>query len=151
MKQTIYLSVLLLLLACTPSAPQNPAEDFNKDTVPSTPSAEIKEESPGPDPVQKYANERFRDVTVVREGDSFRVRGQAQVFEAAFSWVVEDGHNQVQKGFEMTDAGAPEWGNFDFKVTVSKKRPDSALTLVLFEASAMDGSPQHELSVVLAE
>ena len=49
----------------------------------------------------------------------------------------------------MTDAGAPEWGKFEFAISVHKKRKNSTLTLILFESSAMDGSRQHELPITL--
>lgn len=102
-----------------------------------------------PDP-KTYANARFRNVTVERlEGNTFRIRGQGQIFEASFSWVVEDGHYELYKGYQMTDAGAPEWGNFDFTIDVQKKRENSTLTLILFESSPKDGSRQYELPVTL--
>jgi len=62
---------------------------------------------------------------------------------------VEDGHDELKKGFEMTDAGAPEWGNFIFTINVAKKRPNSTLHLIIFESSAKDGSRQHELPILL--
>lgn len=97
-----------------------------------------------------YANERFKDVRAVRvAGNEFKITGKAQVFEAAFSWVIEDGHNELQQGHETTDAGAPEWGNFDFTVNAVKQTPNSTLHLVLFEASAKDGSRQHQLPIPL--
>ncbi|MBK7232918.1 MAG: hypothetical protein IPH93_11830 [Saprospiraceae bacterium] len=49
----------------------------------------------------------------------------------------------------MTDAGAPEWGNFEFGIHVQKKRANSTLTLVIFESSAKDGSRQNELPIPL--
>jgi hypothetical protein len=103
-----------------------------------------------PDTVDLFSNDRFRDVSVVRTGDSsFEISGKAQVFEAAYSWVVEDGHNEIKKGFGTTDAGAPAWGNFSFQLTAAKKDSNSLLQLILFEASAKDGSRQHELPIVL--
>src|SRR5690349_10872754 len=55
-----------------------------------------------------YANERFRNVRVKRmEGNRFVVTGEGQIFEASFSWVVEDGHQQISRGVATTDAGAP--------------------------------------------
>jgi hypothetical protein len=97
-----------------------------------------------------YSNERFRDVTVERVGENyFRIKGKAQIFEATFGWAVEDGHDELKNGFQMTDAGAPEWGNFDFTVEVQKKDPVSTLHIILFEASAKDGSRQYELPVLL--
>lgn len=100
--------------------------------------------------VKKYSNERFRNVTVEKVNDNtFRVKGEGQIFEASFSWVIEDGHDELKEGYEMTDAGAPEWGKFDFTLDVAKNRKNSALTLILFEISANDGSRQHELPIVL--
>ena len=97
-----------------------------------------------------YANERFKEVTVEKTGEHiFQIKGKAQIFEANFSWVVEDGHQELKKGHEMTDAGAPEWGNFKFTVDVKKDRENSTLMLILFESSAKDGSRQHELPVFL--
>lgn len=97
-----------------------------------------------------YANERFRDVSVQRQDSTkFLIKGKAQVFEAAFSWVVEDGHNELKQGHEMTDAGAPAWGNFQFSIDISKKNKYSTLHLILFESSAKDGSRQYELPVKL--
>jgi hypothetical protein len=62
---------------------------------------------------------------------------------------VEDGHNELKKGFESTDAGAPAWGDFSFTVEAEKERPNSTLHLVLFATSAKDGSRGHELPVYL--
>ena len=102
--------------------------------------------------VKKYSNERFKDVTVTQvSADKFVVEGKAQVFEANISWVVEDGHNELKEGFHTADAGAPAWGNFKFEIEVGKQRPNSTLTLILFESSAKDGSRQHELPVLLEE
>jgi hypothetical protein len=101
--------------------------------------------------VQKtYANTRFKDVTVMKAGENtYRIRGKGQIFEASFGWVIEDGHNELAKGFAMTDAGAPEWGKFDFTVEAKKARANSTLHLILFETSAKDGSRVYELPVPL--
>jgi hypothetical protein len=97
-----------------------------------------------------YGNDRFRDVVVTRTGDhTYNVKGKARVFEAAFSWVIEDGHNELKEGHQMTDAGAPEFGNFDFAIDVVKEDPGSTLHLILFEASPKDGSRQSELPIPL--
>lgn len=97
-----------------------------------------------------YQNKRFRTVKVRRlSSDQFEVTGKAQVFEASFSWVLEDGHHVLKEGHETTDAGAPEFGNFRFKLTAQKRDSNSTLHLILFEASAKDGSRQHELPIPL--
>lgn len=101
-------------------------------------------------PVTDYSNERFKEVTVKKVGDhKFMIEGKGQIFEANFGWVVEDGHDELEKGFQMTDAGAPEWGKFSFLVEVKKQRQNSTLMLILFETSAKDGGRQHELPMVL--
>jgi hypothetical protein len=103
--------------------------------------------TPAPVPQKKYSNERFRDVTIQRTHDyEIEVKGKAQIFEASFNWVIEDGHNEIQSGHVMTDAGAPEWGNFSFHTTAAPKE-NAKLHLILFEISANDGSRQHELII----
>ena len=116
------------------------------------PAQKIKTENPiVPLPATNiYSNKRFKEVTVEKIGEhKFLVQGKGQIFEASFSWVVEDGHEELKKGFQMTDAGAPEWGNFKFTVDVQKKRGNSTLILILFESSPKDGSRQYELPVIL--
>lgn len=101
-------------------------------------------------PINSYSNTRFREVTIEKDGKhKYSIQGKGQIFEANFGWVVEDGHEELQKGFQMTDAGAPEWGKFNFSIEVQKKRPNSTLILILFESSAKDGSRQYELPIVL--
>ncbi len=117
-------------------------EQFVQEENPDTISVE------NPVETKTHQNQRFNDVTVLMINDSlFRIKGKAQIFEANFGWFVEDGHNILAEGFEMTDAGAPEWGNFDFTVSAKKARENSTLHIILFETSARDGSKQYELPV----
>ena len=137
-----------------------------KETVVENDTSTIKDSTPGsqakptsnngvilvdtflPKPI--HSNTRFKDVHAERTGPTtFKVSGKAQVFEASISWVVEDGHNEIKSGHEMTSAGAPEWGSFEFTIDVAKKRENSTLTLILFESSAKDGSRQYELPIKL--
>ena len=109
-----------------------------------------KKKTPPKTNVKIYSNQRFRNVTVEKvNGNTFRVKGEGQIFEANFNWTVEDGHDELKKGYETTDAGAPEWGKFDFTIDVAKNRENSTLTLILYEISAKDGSRQHELPIAL--
>lgn len=99
-----------------------------------------------------YGNETFQQVTVTKvKENTYEVKGKARVFEATFGYVVEDGHNELTKGFVQTSAGAPEYGDFQFTVQVTKAEPNSTLTLILFEESAKDGSRQWELPIPLPE
>lgn len=81
-------------------------------------------------------------------GQTFTVSGEARVFEAAFSWILEDGHVILAEGHEMTDAGAPEWGSFEFEVNYDKATQENMM-LILYVSSAKDGSMQNELVIPL--
>lgn len=152
------LFLLPLLLACN-SQEQTSTEvtDSSKVSTGNIPEGEPSKDTAVAEPLARdtattktYQNKRFKDVTVERIGDSsFRISGKGQIFEANFGWVVEDGHEELKSGYQMTDAGAPEWGNFSFTVTAAKRRPNSTLHLVLYESSAMDGSRVYELPVLL--
>ncbi len=144
-------SILLFiaLLACNPK--EQPVSD--KSDLPVVGDTITGNKPPLPDTLifsKVYVNERFKDVTVTKTGDhSFLIKGKAQIFEANFAWVIEDGHDELQKGHHMTDAGAPEWGNFSFTIDAPKKDPNSTLHLILFESSPKDGSRQYELPILL--
>lgn len=81
-------------------------------------------------------------------GTSFTVEGEARVFEGSFSWVLEDGHVILAEGHETADAGAPEWGKFQFEVSF-EKATQSNIMLILYENSAEDNSMQNELIIPL--
>ena len=136
---------ILLLISCDKKSKTVPQPEVNvavTDTV--------DKKSVDTIPTKKYQNARFREVTVEKvTAEKFRVKGEGQIFEANFNWVVEDGHNELKSGFQMTDAGAPEWGKFNFLFQVAKPKENSTLTLILFEISAEDGSRQHELPITL--
>jgi hypothetical protein len=151
MRFSIFFS-LIIIIGCNANVPENTA--VKPDTPGVSPDTSLVKPDREPNiilaPSRIYSNKRFRDVRVERiAGDSFVVKGQGQIFEANFGWVVEDGHEELKKGNQMTDAGAPEWGNFEFKINVHKKRANSTLTLILFEVSAKDGSRQYELPIKL--
>ena len=140
----LYFLIAILIGGCNSRAPDAQSEE-------KTDTMTVEKGIPTPPANLKvYANARFKDVTVERTGDhTFKITGKAQVFEATISWVVEDGHDELLKGFVTADMGAPEWGNFSFTVDVTKKRENSTLTLIIFESSAEDGSRQHELPLLL--
>jgi len=150
--KVMYALIIVSLLACNNNVEKTkPAEvpNINEQRVDSIDRGNDVE-SADTSNVKSYSNARFRNVTVEKtDVNTYTIKGEAQIFEANFGWIIEDGHNELKKGFEMTDAGAPEWGKFKFSVTAEKQRPNSTLMLVLFETSAKDGSRQHELGIVL--
>lgn len=144
MKYLLFLTIITLV-SCTGNEPQSQTTTIPPDTsqVQTKPTAPLSD-------LKMHSNERFKDVTVEKVGDhQFLISGKGQIFEANFGWVVEDGHMELKKGNTMTDAGAPEWGNFSFTVDVKKERENSTLMLILFESSPKDGSRQYELPVLL--
>jgi hypothetical protein len=140
MRISLSLFILLLLACC------NNNNDVSQQEV----KVDTGKAKPAPLPQKIYANARFKDVTIekMQEYGEIKVKGKAQIFEASFNWVIEDGHNELKSGHEMTDAGAPEWGNFSFQI-VPPKKENAKLHLILFEISAKDGSRQHELIIPL--
>jgi len=140
----LYIFIAILAMGC------NSRVQETKTSEPTDTVAVEKLVPPQPSAEKIFTNERFKDVVVQRIGEhTFLVTGKGQIFEASFSWVVEDGHDELLKGHQMTDAGAPAWGNFSFTIDVQKEQENSTLTLILFESSPKDGSRQYELPVVL--
>lgn len=114
-------------------------------------TVQIDARSGQPVPAPVAENEVFRVHSPkpgTEAGPSFTVEGEARVFEAAFSWKLEDGHTILAEGHEMADGGAPEWGNFRFNISYDKAS-QADITLILFVYSAKDGSVEHELIVPL--
>jgi hypothetical protein len=143
--------IALALVGCTEGSYREATVEVVDTAVKETaPALAPHPEPSNPAPEAMYANQRFKEVKVEKTGEhSYRVHGSAQIFEANFGWVVEDGHNQLESGHAMTEAGAPEWGRFDLTIDVEKARANSNLTLILFETSAKDGSRQYELAIPL--
>jgi hypothetical protein len=148
----ILLILVIIVAGCKNS--ESKSESIKTDTLENTPDVNQITNRTNREPVisisKTYSNKRFKDVSVEQlDENKFRVRGQGQIFEANFGWIVEDGHEELYKGYQMTDAGAPEWGDFEFTIDATKKRENSTLTLILFESSAKDGSRQYELPIAL--
>ncbi|MHB1132799.1 MAG: Gmad2 immunoglobulin-like domain-containing protein [Chloroflexota bacterium] len=70
----------------------------------------------------------------------FRIRGDAQVFEAVLSYRLLAANGQVlAEGFTMTNGGAPAFGRYEANINFNVASRQ-ATTLQLFERSAEDGS-----------
>ena len=151
------ITVVSLFVACnnatdTDTVTQKTDSAVHNDSVTKDATNVINPDTPKMEPQtgKFYSNEAFKDVAVEKVADDkYKITGKARVFEAAFSWVVEDGHNELKEGHEMTSEGAPAFGNFTFTVEVNKQNPNSTLMMILYEASAKDGSRQHQLAIPL--
>jgi hypothetical protein len=108
--------------------------------------------SPAPDSQKVvFENEAFKIFEPAPNtdvGTTFKVRGRARVFEAAFSYKFEDGHNVLAEGHVKADAGAPEWGEFEF-IVKSENATNPTGALIIYEASAKNGSPTNQLMIPL--
>ncbi|MCD5324716.1 MULTISPECIES: BsuPI-related putative proteinase inhibitor [Pontibacillus] len=94
----------------------------------------------------------FRNVKVEGENGQYTVTGEARVFEGSFMYNVEDGHRVlVPDTAVQTSQGAPNWGEFEFTVEISKDNLPSngTLTLMMYEVSAKDGSVTNQKFVKL--
>ena len=117
----IILLSLIILIACNNN--EQKRATVTTDTLKTIPETTHVTKETKPDALlpKTYSNKRFKDVTVKKIAkDKFLIRGQAQIFEANFSWIVEDGHEELKKGSQMTDAGAPEWANLNLQLMYLK-------------------------------
>ncbi|NBD25312.1 Gmad2 immunoglobulin-like domain-containing protein [Paenibacillus glycinis] len=108
------------------------------------------EKKPDTKPKIAAANEAFRIYAPTEDsvvGKSFTVKGEARVFEAAFGYTFEDGHNVLAEGHAMADQGAPEWGNFELKIALNDLPTSPTGVLTIYESSAKDGAHVHELHI----
>jgi hypothetical protein len=146
-KSIVGILFMLFLFSCNQNKEMN-QKDVNSETEVDIPGTNVDSVLPYPDPSEIHSNQRFRNVTVENvNNQTIKVSGEAQIFEATLSWVIEDGHNELKSGFQTTSAGAPEWGKFDFNIDLPPHQPNTSQHLILFESSAEDGSQQHELII----
>lgn len=102
-----------------------------------------------PPAMKFYENDRFRQVRVlISKGESYKVSGQARVFEGTLNYAVVRQNREVLDGFATASMGAPEWGDFSFSFTLETPSEEKSL-LRLFEVSAKDGSRSHILEIPL--
>jgi len=102
-------------------------------------------------PAPKAENDAFRVYTPGPDeelANEFTVEGEARVFEAAFSWSLEDGHFVLAEGEALAEEGAPEWGKFTIDVKFDHA-VQTNMVLVLYVKSAKDGSAEHTLAIPL--
>ena len=142
--------IILLLISCNNLQKKDEKLKVNDSLISGDTTQIEKSIKTNKEITKEYSNQRFRKVIVEKiASEKYHIQGEAQIFESNFNWVIEDGHNELKKGHEMTDAGAPEWGKFDFIIDNPKKNDYATLTIILFEISAKDGSRQYELPIPL--
>ncbi|MTI83037.1 MAG: protease complex subunit PrcB family protein [Firmicutes bacterium] len=89
----------------------------------------------------KYVSENIRVIDY--NPSTAEVAGIARVFEAIVSYQMRDAQGKVLKrGNMMALSGAPDWGYFELELD---KLPQEASEIILYQASAKDGSMQDEV------
>lgn len=82
-------------------------------------------------------------------GSAFSVTGTGVAFENTINWRIEEGGKKITEGF--TTADAPDVGKPGLFTVAAKdvKATTKSIDLVIFEYSAKDGTPIHELRIPL--
>ncbi|MYL32260.1 hypothetical protein GLW08_05750 [Pontibacillus yanchengensis] len=91
-------------------------------------------------------DQAFRNINVEGSNGEYTVTGEARVFEGSFLYNVEDGHNVlVNETAVQANQGGPNWGKFDFDVSIAKDKLPSngTLTMMMYTKSAKDGSIEN--------
>ena len=96
-------------------------------------------------------NNSFRNLHVTGRDGKYKVSGEARVFEAAFSYIVTDGHDVYIENHEQTAQGAPAWAPFSFDINLSEDDlpVNGTLMVELFYFSPKDGEKTDILAIPL--
>lgn len=95
-------------------------------------------------------NPSFKKVKMVSSGNSYCVRGQANVSAGSFYYTVEDGHNILkEETMVKVNKESPNWSEFEFSFELGrdeivKNRP---VLLNLYERDLEDGTVHHNYTV----
>jgi len=104
---------------------------------------------PSPAPLENEAFRVWQPVVHDVVGMTFKVEGESRTFEGQFHYSLEDGHNILAEGVVQTDAGAPKWAPFSIDIELQEAPTSPHGVLLLYEASAQDGRPTHQLAIPL--
>lgn len=96
-------------------------------------------------------NNSFRNIHFTGKDGMYKVSGEARVFEAAFAYIVSDGHTVFVEKHDQTSEGAPAWARFSFTINIPEEDLpiNGTLMLELFYYSPKDGERTDILAVPL--
>ncbi len=146
MKKHVLVVTIALISLCFVVGCANANQDFDKPDKKDIPPASEIEEAPPKIVLENEAFKIFEPTPETEVQDKIIVKGLARVWEATVQYEFEDGHFILNKGFTTATKGAPEWGDFEIAIDLENAVGGSA-RVVLFEASAKDGSRLHELII----
>ncbi|MBN3554961.1 hypothetical protein JYA63_11835 [Fictibacillus nanhaiensis] len=100
---------------------------------------------------EEKENKSFRNIHFSGKDGTYKVSGQARVFEGTFVYSVSDGHNIFVEKNEQIVEGGPDWAPFLFEVHLKKEDLpiNGTLMLELFYYSPKNGKKSDTLSVPL--
>jgi Immunoglobulin-like domain of bacterial spore germination len=97
------------------------------------------------------SQQAFRDVKLEESMVTYKVTGQASVFEGTYQYVVKQGNQEIATGFGTASMGGPEWGTFTQHISIpaSKLSADQPLMLELFEVDQESGAIMNKMVMPL--
>lgn len=81
---------------------------------------------------------------------SYKVSGQARIFEATYQYRIKVGKKVIKEGFGTAKQGAPEWGDFSKKFSIPNQYKKTA-TLELFWVSPEDNKRKDVIIIPLSQ
>ncbi|WP_194270838.1 BsuPI-related putative proteinase inhibitor [Fictibacillus phosphorivorans] len=100
---------------------------------------------------EETKNNSFRNIHFSGKDGTYKVSGEARVFEGSFVYSVSDGHNIFIEKNEQIVEGGPDWAPFSFEVHIrTEDLPiNGTLMLELFYYSPKNGEKSDTLAVPL--
>lgn len=100
---------------------------------------------------EEKKNDTFRKIHVSGKDGTYRVSGEARVFEGSFAYSVSDGHNVFIEKNKQIEKGGPDWAPFSFEVKIPEDDLpiNGTLMLELFYYSPKNGEKADTLAVPL--
>ncbi|MCE0451895.1 MULTISPECIES: Gmad2 immunoglobulin-like domain-containing protein [Brevibacillus] len=94
---------------------------------------------------------RFRNIKLAEPALLYTLKGEANVFEGTYQYVVKQGKHVVASGFGTASNGGPEWGTFaqTIKIPTSELIGKEPLMLEMFEINQENGKIINKLSIPL--
>lgn len=100
---------------------------------------------------EEKKNNSFRNIHFSGKNGTYKISGEARVFEGSFTYSVSDGHNVFIEKNEQVEKGGPDWAPFSFEVKIPEDDLpiNGTLMLELFYYSPKNGEKEDTLAVPL--
>ncbi|MED1862866.1 BsuPI-related putative proteinase inhibitor [Fictibacillus nanhaiensis] len=100
---------------------------------------------------EEKKNNAFQNIHFSGKDGTYKVSGEARVFEGSFAYSVSDGHHVFIEKKEQIGEGGPDWAPFSFEVNIPEDELpiNGTLMLELFYYSPKNGEKTDTLAVPL--